>query len=171
MSTTRVATRSFGAVWMACDGKDGEVAEVAEQVESDDDAGAKAEGERQVAAGVADFAGDEGDVVPGVGGEERAGLRDAECDEEAECGGGVEGVDERHVLRAPCMGEVGVEDRGIAQEGEGCESEEQDDAGELSGRVKTFWITLPQVTPRVLMKQMSRMMARATAWAVESESA
>src|SRR4029077_5191618 len=34
------------------------------------------------------LAGREGNVVPGVGGEERIGLRHADADEEPECGGG-----------------------------------------------------------------------------------
>ena len=49
-----------------------QIDEVAGDIEDRDDAHAEAERERQVAFRIADFAGGEGDVVPGVGGEERA---------------------------------------------------------------------------------------------------
>ncbi len=112
-------------------GEDGEVADVAKEIESDDERGADAEGEGQVALRVMDFSGDEGDVMPGVCGEERAGLRHAESDHHADSGSGADGSDAGDVLRMPGGGEVEMQDRWIMEEGVSAEGEEKDYADEL----------------------------------------
>ncbi len=78
-----------GGVGGAGQRQDAEVDEVAGDVEEQDYAGAEGEAERKIALGVFDFACGEGDVVPGVGAEERADLHDGEDGEEADVGGGT----------------------------------------------------------------------------------
>src|SRR4029077_15403769 len=51
-----------------------EISQIREAVESDDDDGAEGHGEGDVALGIFHFAGGEADVVPGVGGKQRANL-------------------------------------------------------------------------------------------------
>ena len=54
------------------DRQGGQVGEVGQQIKDDDQAGAQRQAQRQVAVRVADLAGREGDVVPGVGREQGA---------------------------------------------------------------------------------------------------
>jgi hypothetical protein len=67
-----------------------EIGDVGEEVENDHDAGANGERERKIAAGIFHFTGSESDVVPGIGGEKRAGLRNTDGYEQAEGGGSAE---------------------------------------------------------------------------------
>ena len=78
MEMTAVATRSSGACLDAGQRQGHQVDHVAGEIEERDDADAEGQRERQVALRVADFAGGEGDVVPGVGREERADHGDAD---------------------------------------------------------------------------------------------
>jgi hypothetical protein len=76
--------------------------------------------------GIFDFAAGKGDVVPGIGCEEGAGLGDANGREKAEAGEGVEGGgDGRDIVRGPEIGEVGDEG-GVIGEDEA----EEDESGE-----------------------------------------
>ena len=68
--------------------KRGQIRNVSEQIKSDHQNGAERERQRNVATRIYDLAGGEGNVVPGVGGEKRIGLRHANADEESEGGRG-----------------------------------------------------------------------------------
>src|SRR5438045_744732 len=61
--------------------QDHQVNEIRQDIKSNDGPGAKSERQRQIAAGVFYFGGGEGDVVPRVGGKERAGLSDSDHDQ------------------------------------------------------------------------------------------
>ena len=113
---TAVATRSSGGVLDRVERQHHQVDEVGSEVEKRDDADAERERERQVALRVADLAGGEGDVVPGVGREQRADHGDA--DQPDGC--------PAEIGAAPEVGEVGVDGLGAAAE----EDAEADQAGE-----------------------------------------
>src|SRR5205823_2444350 len=68
--------------------KRGQIRNVSEQIKPDHQNGAERERERNVTTRIYDLAGGEGNVVPGVGGEKRVGLRHANPDEESENGRG-----------------------------------------------------------------------------------
>jgi hypothetical protein len=66
-----------------------QVRDVGQQVEQNHQPGATEQAQWQITARVLDFAGGEGDVVPGIGGEERIRLRHTDADEETEGGHGT----------------------------------------------------------------------------------
>ena len=65
-----------------------QISNVREQIKADDENRAERQRERNVAPRIFHFAGGESDVVPGVGGEKRIGLRHADADEKSEGGRG-----------------------------------------------------------------------------------
>ena len=78
-------------------------------------------------------------VVPGIGGEERANLGSAKRDEQAEhaAGGGNGGdegqvrLDGRHAVRRPQVGEIGLDDVSVAREEQA--NDDQGDKGKRFG--------------------------------------
>ena len=100
-----------------------EIGDVREQIKHDHDAGADGERERKIAARILHFARGESNVVPGIGGEERTGLRDADGDEQAEGGGGAESGGERgDAASGPGMAEIFVNGGGVPAEREASRS-------------------------------------------------
>src|ERR1035438_4908517 len=101
-----------------------EIGDMGQQVEDRDEAGARREREGDIAARILYLAGGESDVVPGVGGTERADLGYAKGDEEAECApGGGDSSDEgqvwfdgRHAARRPEVVEVNFDGIRVARE-------------------------------------------------------
>ena len=85
-----------------------QIRDVGEQIEADDKDGAERERERNVATRIYHFAGREGDVVPGVGGEKRIRLRHADADEETEGGRGGQALADilQIAAQAPEVAEV-----------------------------------------------------------------
>ena len=66
-----------------------EVCDIRQQIESDHEKCSERERKRNVAARILHFASGERDIVPGVGGKKRIGLRHANADEQTEsCRGG-----------------------------------------------------------------------------------
>ena len=142
----------------SADERQAEVGDVGQEVEGDDQAGARGERERDVAARVLHLAGGEGDVVPRVGGEERADLGDAEGDEQAErrravAGGGRdEGqsglmvATPRGVQRSLKLAVTGAR---VAPTNTPIRMSATSDS--VLAEVKTFWMSLPICRPRVLM--------------------
>ena len=77
------AFQNSGPGRAAVERQDVQINHVAGQVERDHHAGPKRQGKRQIAAGILDFSGGEGHVVPGVGGKQRAHLRDGQNSQRA----------------------------------------------------------------------------------------
>ena len=117
------------------EGQHEHVGEIGQHVEDDDEAGSQGERQRHIAAGIAHLTGAEGDVVPGVGGEERADLRGAEGDEHAEgafdgdagCRGGVV-----HGMPCSAVGEIGLEG-GDSEADEAADDDDADQRADLHG--------------------------------------
>src|SRR4051812_27019802 len=60
-----------------------EIGNISQQIKSDHQERAERQGERNITPRVSYFAGNERDVVPGIGGEQRLRLRDANTDEQS----------------------------------------------------------------------------------------
>ena len=85
-----------------------QVGNVCQQIQPGDQCRAQSQRQRQVASWLLHLSGREGDVVPRIGGEERAGLCDAQTDEQPKRGGGAQAVDDVHLsARGPEVAEVG----------------------------------------------------------------
>ena len=137
------------------------------------------ERQRDVAARVLHLAGRERDVVPGVGGEERADLRDADGDEQAEraVGGGdgrqqdksgLMAVTPRGVQRSPKLAVIGV---GVPAEQQ-ADEDQRDAARAVLAVVKTFWMMLAVLAGRACWStSAARSAGSPTSCCVESESA
>ncbi len=119
------------AVGIARERQDHHVCGGGKQVHEDDEAGAHGQGEGDVSSGVLHFSGCEGDVVPGVGGEEGADLDDAEEDGQVDENDGatdadLNGMEGRPAGVAPEVTKIGGDGSGVAADGEG----ENDESGE-----------------------------------------
>ena len=115
------------------EGQGDEVAEIGRKVQRRDEECAEGQRERDVALGRADFAGGEGDVVPGIGRKQRTDLGDAQGDEESEGGGGAQaGGDGRDAAGRPEVAEVGSDGIGVAREEQSDDDEREEGKG-LSG--------------------------------------
>src|SRR5579883_1298389 len=92
------------------EGKRHKIGNVRQQIQQNDQPGSHGQRQRNIALGIFHFAGGEGDVVPGVGGKERSGLRNADGGEQAERGGGGQaGGDRRQIARRPeARAEIGA---------------------------------------------------------------
>ena len=116
------------------EGQGDEVAEIGREVQRRDEERAEGQRERDVALGRADFAGGEGDVVPGVGRKQRTDLGDAQGDEESEGGGGAEaGGDGRDAAGRPEIAEVGMHGGGVPTQEER-DDDEAEQRGDFAGR-------------------------------------
>ena len=98
-----------GSVLDGFERKRDEIGDVRKQIERDHDAGADGERERKIAARIFHFSRGESNVVPGIGGEKRAGLRYADRYEQTEGGGGAEsGGEWRNAASGPGVAEIFV---------------------------------------------------------------
>jgi len=108
-----------GGVLDGFERKRDEIGDVRKQIERDHDAGADGERERKIAARIFHFSRGESNVVPGISGEKRAGLRYADGYEQTECGGGAESSGEwRNAASGPGVAEIFVDASGVPAEGE-----------------------------------------------------
>ena len=87
-----------------------QICDVDQKVQADHERGAHGERERDVPFRVLDLTGGERDVIPGVGGEKRIGLRNADGDEKAEGGRGGQAMPDflQITSQAPKIAEVGA---------------------------------------------------------------
>src|ERR1700723_1134925 len=105
------------------------IGNVREEVQRDHDTCADGKRERKIAARIFYFSCGESNVVPGISGEERAGLRDADGDEQAEGGSGAQSRGKRrNAASGPGTAEIFVNGGGIPTEREA--DQDQDDERE-----------------------------------------
>src|SRR5277367_922050 len=114
--------------------KRAEIGDIGEQIERDYDARADGEREREIAARIFYFSGGESNVVPGIGGEERTGLRDADGHEQAEGGGGAEaGGERRDAAGGPGVAEIFVNGGGVPAQRESKQNQDDERNGLADG--------------------------------------
>src|SRR5207237_8334968 len=107
-----------------------QIRDVGQQVERDDENRTERQRQRNIAAWVLHLARGEGDVVPGIRGEERPGLRDAEGHEQAERAERRDARRDRlEAARRPQVTEVGGERGRVAAD----EDARRDEGDERSG--------------------------------------
>ena len=146
-----------GAMRIAVHGQNQQISEGSQEIDRQHKARAQDQRERNVAAGILHFAGGEGDVVPCVGGEERADLHHGQNHQQIHQHHGAADahLDRMHrtpagVLPelAPAGAEVGAPCGCISSHRE-CEQNQRGQSESALAEVKMFWISAPSLTPNM----------------------